>query len=58
MNSCDGVWFYEDGIWELRTGAHWIDAHIEVGQGRFRGVFAAPHVPKNMLQGLHEIRRR
>jgi protein SCO1 len=27
-------------------------------QGRFRGVFAAPHVPKNMLQGLQEIRKR
>ncbi len=27
-------------------------------QGRFRGVFAEPHVPQNMLRGFMEIRRQ
>ncbi|MBW5438345.1 hypothetical protein FXB41_27360 [Bradyrhizobium canariense] len=29
INNDDGSWFYSGGVWELRTGAKWLDVRIE-----------------------------
>jgi hypothetical protein len=30
INCKEGIWRYKDGLWEMRTGQHWLDAQIEI----------------------------